>query len=94
MATLREQAKSAEDRAQTLEGPADYYKQLLTDSEWRFQEILQQLNQSQQHVAALTRALPPPAADAPGQDPDPTTIVVDPDPTPRGRRRWWPFGKA
>ena len=79
MATLRERAKSAEDRAKTLEGLADYHKQLLTDSEWRFQEILQQLKQSQQNVAALTRALPPPTGDAPGQDTDPSTIVVDLD---------------
>ena len=93
MATLRERAKSAEDRAKTLEGLADYHKQLLTDSEWRFQEILQQLKQSQHNVAALTRALPPPTGDAPGQDTDPSTIVVDLDPTPRQRRRWWPFGK-
>ena len=93
MATLRERAKSAEERAQTLEGLADYHKQLLTDSEWRFQEILQQLKQSQQNVAALTRALPAPTAEAPGQDTDPSTIVVDLDPTPRQRRRWWPFGK-
>ena len=93
IAKLRERAKSAEERAQTLEGLADYHKQLLTDSEWRFQEILQQLKQSQQNVAALTRALPPPPADAPGQDPDPTTILTnpDPEPTPRRRWRWWPF---
>ena len=88
IARLSERAKSAEDRAKTLEGLADYHKQLLTDSEWRFQEILQQLKQSQQNVAALTRALPPPTADAP------RTIVVDLDSTPRRRRRWWPFGKA
>ena len=96
MATLRERTKSAEERATTLEGLADYHKQLLTDSEWRFQEILQQLKQSQQNVAALTRALPPPTGDAEGESPDPTTIVVDPDPapSPRRRRRWWPFGKA
>ena len=87
MATLRERAKSAEDRAQTLEGLAKYHQQLLTDSEWRFQEILQQLKLSQQNVAALTRALPPPMDDTPGQDPDP-------DSTSRRRWRWWPFGKA
>ena len=95
MATLRERAKSAEDRAQTLEGLADYHKQLLTDSEWRFQEILQQLKQSQQNVAALTRALPAPTAEAPKEDPDATTMIVDPEPepTPHRRWRWWPFGK-
>ena len=98
IATLRERAKSAEERAQTLEGLADYHKQLLTDSEWRFQEILQQLKQSQQNVAALTRALPAPTAEAPREDPDATTIIVDPEPepepTPHRRWRWWPFGKA
>ena len=95
MAKLRERAKSAEDRAQTLEGLADYHKQLLTDSEWRFQEILQQLKQSQQNVAALTRALPAPTAEAPKEDPDATTMIVDPEPepTPHRRWRWWPFGK-
>ena len=96
MATLRERAKSAEERAQTLEGLADYHKQLLTDSEWRFQEILQQLKQSQQNVAALTRALPAPTAEAPKEAPDATTMIVDPEPepTPHRRWRWWPFGKA
>ena len=80
MATLRERAKSAEDRAKTLEGLADYHKQLLTDSEWRFQEILQQLKQSQQNVATLTRALPPPTGDAPGQDPRPHNNSCGPRP--------------
>ena len=96
IAKLRERAKSAEERAQTLEGLADYHKQLLTDSEWRFQEILQQLKQSQQNVAALTRALPAPTAEAPKEDPDATTMIVDPEPepTPHRRWRWWPFGKA
>ena len=96
IAKLTEQAKSAEERAQTLEELANYHKQLLTDSEWRFQEILQQLKQSQQNVAALTRALPAPTAEALGQDPDPTTVIVDPqpEPAPRRRWRWWPFGKA
>ena len=95
MATLRERAKSAEDRAKTLEGLADYHKQLLTDSEWRFQEILQQLKQSQQNVAALTRALPAPTAEAPREDPDATTIIVDPEPepTPHRRWRWWPWNR-
>ena len=82
IAKLRERAKSAEERAQTLEGLADYHKQLLTDSEWRFQEILQQLKQSQQNVAALTRALPAPTAEAPREDPDATTMIVDPEPKP------------
>ena len=95
IAKLRERAKSAEERAQTLEGLADYHKQLLTDSEWRFQEILQQLKQSQQNVAALTRALPAPTAEAPKEDPDATTMIVDPEPepTPHRRWRWWPWNR-
>ena len=90
MAKLQEQKKNAEDRAQSLEELTEYHKKLLTDSEWRYQELLLELRQSQQNVASLTRVLPPPA---PEQDPDATTIVVDPEPTPRQRRRWWPFGK-
>ena len=60
LAGLRERVKYAEERARNLEGLADYHKQLLADSEWRFQEILQQLKQSQDNVALLTRALPAP----------------------------------
>ena len=46
---------------------AEYRKKLLEDSEWRYQELLQQLKLSQENMAALTRALPPPATSAPMQ---------------------------
>ena len=89
-------ADSAEKRAENLEDLAEYHKKLLNESEWRYQELLQELRQSQQNVAALTRALPAPTAEAPKEDPDATTMVVDPEPepTPHRRWRWWPFGKA
>ena len=86
LAGLRERVKYAEERARNLEGLADYHKQLLADSEWRFQEILQQLKQSQDNVALLTRALP-----APQEEP----VLAEPvSEEPRRRRRWWPFGKS
>ena len=46
MAILEWQKKNAEDRAQTLEELADYHKKLLTDSEWRYQELPQELRQA------------------------------------------------
>ena len=94
MALLKEQLRHAEDRANSLEDLTNHYRKLLTDSEWRYQEILQELRQSQQNVAALTRALPVPEAEPPEGNRDPTTIVVDQEPTPRPRRRWWPFTKG
>ena len=62
---------------------ADYRQQLLKDSEWRYHELLQQLNLSQEANMALAKALPPAIAAA-----------VPPEPAPRRRRRWWPFGKG
>ena len=62
---------------------ADYREQLLKDSEWRYHELLQQLNLSQEANVALAKALPPAIAAA-----------VPPKPAPRRRRRWWPFGKG
>ena len=96
MAKLREQLKNAEDRANSLEELANYHKQHLSDAEWRYQEILQELRQSQQNVAALTRALPPPRLDPAEEDPEPTTIVeaAGSNPATRWRRRWWPFGRG
>ena len=93
IAILEEQKKSAEDRAATLEELASYHRQLLADSEWRYQEILQELRQSQQNVAALTRALPAPKEDPAEEEPQATTAVGAEAPTCRQRRRWWPFGK-
>ena len=97
MAKLQEQKKNEEDRAQsleerarTLEELAEYHKKLLTDSEWRYQELLLELRQSQQNVAALTRALP-----APKEDPEATTVGEAKARTHhQRRRRWWPFGKG
>ena len=94
MVLLKEQLRHAEDRANSLEDLTNHHRKLLADSEWRYQEILQELRQSQQNVAALTRALPVPEAEPPEGNRDPTTIVVDQEPTPRPRRRWWPFTKG
>ena len=85
MEGLRERVKYAEERARNLEELTDYHKQLLADSEWRFQEILQQLKHSQDNVALLTRALPAPAE-------EPIFAELAPE-QPRRHRRWWPFGK-
>jgi hypothetical protein len=46
---------------------AEYRKKLLEDSDWRYQELLQQLKLSQENMAALTRALPAPDTSAPMQ---------------------------
>ena len=99
MARLQEQKKNAEDRAEsleerakTLEELAEYHKKLLTDSEWRYQELLLELRQSQQNVAALTRALPAPKEDSAGEDPTATTTIEAPE--SRRQRRWWPFGRG
>ena len=91
LTSLRERAKYAEERAQSLEELADYHKQLLADSEWRFQEVLQQLKQSQDNMATLMRALP-----APASEPVLTGQVGEesvPQEENRQRRRWWPFGR-
>ena len=79
MARLQEQLESAQQRASSLEELADYHKQALTDSEWRYHEILTELKQSQQNLAAVTRALPAPQE-----------VQTDRD---RPRRLWWPFRK-
>ena len=99
MARLQEQKKNAEDRAEsleerakTLEELAEYHQKLLTDSEWRYQELLLELRQSQQNVAALTRALPAPKEDSAGEDPTAAAIIETPE--SRRQRRWWPFGRG
>ena len=63
------------ERVKGLEELADYHRQLLKDSEWRYQQVSHQLSASQSAMETLTKALP--AADAITQR---TT-----------RRRWWPF---
>ena len=61
---------------------ADYRDKLLKDSEWRYHELVQQLNLSQESNLALIRSLP--AA---------ITETAPPQPAPARRRKWWPFGK-
>ena len=78
---LRERVKHAEERAENLEGLADFRKKLLDDSEWRYQELLQQLKLSQETNVALAKALPP-ALTEPTAEPSPH------------RRWWWPFGRS
>ena len=76
---LRERVKYAEERADSLEELADFRKKLLDDSEWRYQELLQQLKLSQETNVALAKALPPALTEpTAGQSPH--------------RRWWWPFG--
>ena len=41
-----------------LEELAEYHKQALKDSEWRYQQLLQQLEVSQRTVETLSKALP------------------------------------
>ena len=86
MARLQEQKRNAEDRAgtaerraETLEDLAEYHKKLLSESDWRYQELLQELRQSQQNVAALTRALPAPAPEPEAPDEDHGSVVVAED---------------
>ena len=49
-----------QERNKALEELADYHRQLLSDSEWRFQEMIHQLKQSNDTIATLSRALPEP----------------------------------
>ena len=51
LATMRERNRS-------LEELADHHRQLLKDSEWRYQQLLQQLESSQRTVETLSKALP------------------------------------
>ena len=78
---LQEQLKTAEQRANSLEELAGFHRQALTDAEWRYHEILMELRQCQQNLAAVTRALPAPQKP---QNENPTS-------QPRRRRLWWPF---
>ena len=81
-----------QERNRNLEELAQYHKGRLNDAEWRYQELLQELRQSQQNVAALTRALPAPALEP--TDPEQTTVIVTADEQAPRRRRWWPFGRG
>lgn len=64
-----------------LEELADYRKQLLDDSEWRYHQLVQQLNLSQEANLSLIRALPPAIPES------------SPSEAPPRRRWWWPFGR-
>ena len=66
------------ERLKSLEELADYHRDLLKDSEWRYQQAMEQLSTSQRTVESLTRALPAP---------EPETGVVP-------RWSWWPFGRG
>ena len=89
-AGLREKVKYAEERVGTLLELADYHKQLLADSEWRFQEVLQQLKQSQDNMAILMKALPAAAVELVlSEQVADEPVIAEP---PR-RWRWWPFGR-
>ena len=57
---------------------ADYHREQLRDSEWRYRELMEQLKLSQTNVATLTRALPAP----------------EDENRAHARRSWWPFGKV
>ncbi len=60
LAVLRERVKN-------LEELADYHRDLLKDSEWRYQQAMEQLGASQRTVETLTKALPAADAGTPAQ---------------------------
>ena len=66
------------ERVRNLEELASYHRELLKDSEWRYQQAVDQLGTSQRTVETLTKALP--NAD--------TANKVTPRPF------WWPFGRG
>ena len=65
------------ERVKSLEGLADYHRELLRDSEWRYQQAMDQLGASQRTVDTLSRALPAPELETGGVP----------------SRSWWPFGR-
>ena len=89
LASAVEMAK-LQERNKALEELADYHRQLLSDSEWRFQEMVHQLKQSNETIATLSRALPEPKAES-----DDTVSPAAAAPVEKERRRplWWPFGR-
>ena len=44
------------ERVKSLEELADYHRELLKDSEWRYQQVSQQLDASQRTVETITKA--------------------------------------
>ena len=84
-----ENSKIAEDATQRermkgLEELVSYYKQQLSDSEWRYQQLLENLSSSQRTVEAFARALPEPQATA-------TQGAQEESEQGKQVRRWWPF---
>ena len=65
------------ERVKNLEELADYHRELLRDSEWRYQQAMEQLSASQRTMETLTKSLP---AAVDGNNVSP-------------RRSWWPFGR-
>ena len=65
------------ERVKNLEELADYHRELLRDSEWRYQQAMEQLSASQRTMETLTKSLP---AAVDGNNVSP-------------RRNWWPFGR-
>ena len=80
-----------QERNKGLEELADYHRQLLSDSEWRFQEMVHQLKQSNDTIATLSRALPEPKDES---DDTASPAVAVPAGIKQRRPRWWPFGRV
>ena len=79
-----------QERNKALEELADYHRQLLSDSEWRFQEMIHQLKQSNDTIAILSRALPEPKDES---DDTASPAAAAPAEKKQRRPRWWPFGR-
>ena len=79
-----------QERNKALEELADYHRQLLSDSEWRFQEMIHQLKQSNETIATLSRALPEPKDES---DDTASPAAAAPAEKKQRRPRWWPFGR-
>ena len=79
-----------QERNRALEELADYHRQLLSDSEWRFQEMVHQLRQSNDTIATLSRALPEPKDES---DDTASPAAAAPTEIKQRRPRWWPFGR-
>ena len=73
------------EKVKNLEELADYRKQLLDDSEWRYHQLVQQLNLSQEANLVLVRALPSAIGEISSSEPTSENV------TPPRRRWWWPF---
>ena len=69
------------ERVKSLEELADYHRELLKDSEWRYQQAMEQLSTSQRTVETFTKALP-----------EATSGGLSASHSPR--RSWWPFGRS